>query len=197
MNARKIRRYVGIHEVPIGICAGIALCALALALVWHEAVKHTRQEIRLEQLGQEKKAEDAKIRIDRTSRDSVRKIAAAAVAAADTAARARQIARKKIALVGDTATTPSGTQVLLPEISDFIRSSDLSSTRDSAAKATQATLIQRQDTLEADHTRRESIDDQETEILDREKHPRCGIKCGAAIGAGAVILAVHFLSRAL
>jgi hypothetical protein len=197
MNLRKVRRFVGVHEVPIGICAGIILCALAFALIWHEAAARTRRDVRLEELAAERVATDAKIATDRHARDAAKKAAETARKSAADAEHRRKVARSKIELRGDTATTPSGTQVLLPEISDYIRASDVAHARDSVERVALVDVTQRQDTLETDHTARETIDDERVKILEQERHPRCGLKCGAAIGAGAVILVVGFLGRIL
>lgn len=190
MNAPKVGSFIRAHEEACGIALGVLLCALACTLIWHEGVKRGRETQRLADLQIQKAVVQKLIAKHSGEVAAAKKVAAAAVAAADSAAHARDVARKKIELHGDTATTASGTQVLLPEISSFIRSSDVAAPKESGARAAQADVIQKQDTLVGDHVKRELIDDEQNRILERQAHPRCGFRCGALVGAGAMLLVV-------
>lgn len=197
LRARDVKRFVGIHETPIGIVLGVVICAIAAALLWHEGVKRGRENQRLEDLQVQKTVVQKLIARHSAEVAAAKKAAAAAVAAADSAARARDAARKKIDLRGDTATTWSGTQVLLPEIASFIRSSDDAAPKERAARSSLADVVQKQDTLVTDHLQREKIDDEQARILERQAHPRCGFKCGALVGAGATLLVVKAIAAIL
>lgn len=162
MNARKIRRFVGIHELPIGIGTGLILCAIAGFLLFREGVKQGKTDQKLEQLAIARQAVKAKTIRDVARADSLKRISdrstirsAKAVARSDssravsTAARARSdssrgIARAtqaKVVLRGDTAVSGNASQILLPEIGSLIRTTLDAGVKDSVTIATQASTI--------------------------------------------------------
>jgi hypothetical protein len=187
MRARDVRRFVGIHETPIGIGIGIVICAIASALLWHEGVKRGHEDQRLTDLHQQKMVVQKLIAKHSAELAAAKKAAAALVAAADSAVRRRNLDRRAFELRGDTAVTASDRQVLLPEIASFIRSSDFAAPKEAAARMSLTDVIEKQDTLVADHVKRELIDDEQTRILERQAHPRCGFKCGALVGAAVTL----------
>lgn len=215
-RSRDVRRFIGIHETPIGILLGLVLCAISFGLAWHEAVAHTRREIRLEQIDSVKKVNAEKLAHDHAKSESAKQISAANVKKSDsTRARAadaktesdkaRAVARDaqaKVALVGDTAIVGAERQVLLPEIGSMIRATLAQSEKDSITirryvdgslqdlstiKSLQQTIADQEVELE-DHYEREDLLQEE---IDLTKPARCGFKCAAAIGAGATLLVVR------
>lgn len=218
-RSRDVKRFIGIHETPIGILLGLVLCAISFGLVWHEAVKHTRREIRLEQVDSLKKVNARKIAHDHAKTDSSKQISAANVKKSDsTRARAadakiesdeaRIVARDaqaKVSLAGDTAIVGDRRQVLLPEIGSMIRATLAQTVKDSITihryvdgsaqdlrtiKSLQQTSLDQEVELE-DHYEREQLLQEE---LDLTKPARCGVKCGAAIGVGVTLTVVKILA---
>jgi hypothetical protein len=218
-RSRDVRRFVGIHETPIGIGLGLVLCAIAFALVWHEAVEHTLRGVRLEQLQSLKKVNAEKLAHDHARSDSSKQISAANVQKSDTARaraanaktesdEARVVARNaqaKVGLRGDTAIVGASRQVLLPEIGSMIRATLTQSVKDSITirrysegsaqdsstiGSLQQTIADQAVELE-DHYEREQLLQEEIDLM---KPSRCGIKCGAAIGAGVTLTIVKILA---
>ncbi|HWL41015.1 MAG TPA: hypothetical protein VNO75_12340 [Gemmatimonadaceae bacterium] len=162
MKARKIRRFVGIYEIPIGIGTGLILCALAGFLLFREGVKQGKTDQKLEQLAIERDSARAKTARDVARADSLKRIADAAalraaksVARSDSsravsaAARSRSAAARadargaqaKVVLRGDTAIVGRASQVLLPEIGSLIRTTLDAGVADSITIARQASTI--------------------------------------------------------
>jgi hypothetical protein len=218
-RSRDVSRFVGIHETPIGILLGLMLCAIAFALVWREAVQHTLRGVRLEQIESLKKVNAQKLAHDHAKTDSSKQISAANVQKSDSARaraadaraesdEARVLARDaqaKVSLLGDTAIVGDQRQILLPEIGSMIRATlaqtvkdsitirryvDASGQDSSTIKSLQETIADQDEEI-ADHYQREQLLQEE---IDLTKPARCGIKCGAAIGAGVTLTIVKLLA---
>jgi hypothetical protein len=129
-------------------------------------------------------------------------VAHVATAQADTVAAARtaeyHAARARVEITSDTSVTvDSGPPAaVLPPIVALIRSADNAIAADSIAlRNTRVELVDM--TADRDLWRtRAGLDEQQLELAKQLHPPRCGAKCGATLGAGAVTLAialVHFL----
>lgn len=142
--------------------------------------------------------------------DSSRAAAAAARSRSDSADRAARAAQAHVVLRGDTAIAGDTSQILLPEIASMIRITlDAGEQKDTTIAKQAATIVQdsltikdqagtigdlqatvaSKDVVIADHVESEKKADEQIATLEKQKNPRCSMKCGIAIGtAGALTI---------
>lgn len=107
-------------------------------------------------------------------------------------------ARRKITLLGDTATVAGTKQVLLPEIADYIRASDSTRLQGIMAIAALAKADSAKSIVIADQVGIHKIDTAEVKELKAQKMPRIGFKTGVAVGIVIVVaggLLIHHLAH--
>lgn len=175
--------------IPWWPILAIVLLAGAGTKIYFDGVNAGKQETELREVKASIKARDAQLLAVMHQRDAAARAAVAAGARSDSTRRAYTRSRIKVELRGDTATIAGDSveHILPGAVGDLIRASDIHI----EALETENRLLRAQVAIDDDLIQGQRIQleakDKEISLLEKQKAPRCGAKCGAVLGALAVL----------
>lgn len=187
---RQANRAVRPYRQELLACSiGLLMAVAGGYLLYREGVSAGRTDAKLEQLAQALEANAVVVSRARSIATSATHAASIEADRSVSRRRLAGVARRKVDLRGDTAVVGDSTrQVILPELSELIRTSDALHVQDSITILVQAIAIASQDSLIRSLDRRVEILEEENGVLRKATRPRFGFRAGAI--AAAITIAV-------